>query len=184
MTVETLRKYANRKGIAIFGESFMRMLPINIPKETKALSVCSPDGSMAIMISDPSKWNGRTESELLAHELGHCMTGTFYNYKENTEFGTFEQECERIANEWSYRALLPENKLIRQYFLFQEMFPNEVREHEIESVFELLAEHFGVSKICVESAMKYYAHKRGLSVEELLEKIAEVLGFHWEKFFE
>ena len=78
--------------------------------QADSLSVALPDGSCCVAI-DP--WKMRTvreETVALAHELGHCCTGSFYN--EWTAFGVMEQH-ENRADKWAIRKLVPAEELER-----------------------------------------------------------------------
>lgn len=44
----------------------------------------------------------------IAHELGHCMTGAFYEIEAPV---ASRRKCERIADEYAIRKLIPEDEL-------------------------------------------------------------------------
>lgn len=72
---------------------------------------------------------GALEKEHLAHELGHCEYGGFYNRYSRLDI---REKSERRANKWAYMKLVPIGEL-RQAVLDECREPWE------------LAERFGVS---------------------------------------
>lgn len=74
----------------------------------ESLSVIQEDGNCAIAL-DP--WRMPTladEKVKLAHELGHCETGSFYNRWATCDV---RQKHERRANRWAYEKLVPKDEL-------------------------------------------------------------------------
>ena len=70
----------------------------------ESLSLQMEDGSCAIAM-DP--WRIPTLSDekvKLAHELGHCETGAFYNRYAARDV---RQKHENRANKWAYKKLVP-----------------------------------------------------------------------------
>ncbi|WP_051131717.1 ImmA/IrrE family metallo-endopeptidase [Oscillibacter ruminantium] len=77
-------------------------------QESPSLSVLLPDGSCAIAI-DPWKMDGiAMETECMAHELGHCERGAFYN-----KYATCDivQMHENKADKWAIQRLIPPDEL-------------------------------------------------------------------------
>ncbi len=106
----------------------------------ESLSLQMEDGSCAIAM-DP--WRIPTladEKVKLAHELGHCETGSFYNRYAARDV---RQKHENRANKWAYKELVPEDEL-----------KNAVRQgyHEPWE----LAEYFGVTEAFLRGALTYY----------------------------
>lgn len=106
----------------------------------ESLSLQMEDGSCAIAM-DP--WRLPTvadETVKLAHELGHCETGSFYSRYAARDV---RQKHENRANKWAYKKLIPEDEL-----------KNAVRQgyHEPWE----LAEYFGVTEAFLRGALKYY----------------------------
>ena len=106
----------------------------------ESLSLQMEDGSCAIAM-DP--WRLPTvadETVKLAHELGHCETGSFYNRYAARDV---RQKHENRANKWAYKMLIPEDEL-----------KNAVRQgyHEPWE----LAEYFGVTEAFLRGALEYY----------------------------
>lgn len=72
-------------------------------KKREALSVMDEDGACSIAI-DPFKLRGEVDEKMkLAHELGHCMTGSFYN-----EFAACDvrEKHEKRAEKWAVEKLV------------------------------------------------------------------------------
>ncbi len=46
----------------------------------------------------------------LAHELGHCVTGAFYNMYSECDI---REKSEYKANKWAIKKLIPKNELIK-----------------------------------------------------------------------
>ena len=106
----------------------------------ESLSLQMEDGSCAIAM-DP--WRLPTvadETVKLAHELGHCETGSFYNRYAARDV---RQKHENRANKWAYKKLIPEDEL-----------KNAVRQgyHEPWE----LAEYFGVTEAFLRGALEFY----------------------------
>lgn len=69
-----------------------------------SLSVPLPDGRYAIAIN-PWKMTSLTmETVCLAHELGHCETGSFYNQYAVCDI---RKKHENRADKWAIRRLVP-----------------------------------------------------------------------------
>ena len=75
----------------------------------------------------------------LAHELGHCETGAFYN-----EYSKFDIRAkhERRANKWAIKKLIPEDELKEACTFCYNRYE--------------LAEHFGVTEDFMQKALDYY----------------------------
>ena len=77
---------------------------------------------------------------LLAHELGHCVTGSFYN--RYSEFDVIAKH-ERRADKWAIKKLIPEDEL------------NDAFEHGIVEPWDL-AEYFNVTEDFIIKAVEFY----------------------------
>lgn len=110
------------------------------------------NGSMSVMTEDGSCYVGMDESVMdgcaneqvhLAHELGHCATGAFYN-----RYSPFDlrQKHERKADAWAIRQLVPEAELM---------------EAVCAGITELwdLAELFDVTNEFMHKAVQFYTYK-------------------------
>ena len=74
----------------------------------ESLSAELPDGHCVIAI-DPSKLRSAAEHKVkLAHELGHCERGAFYNPASPWDI---RQRHENKANKWAIQKLIPEDEL-------------------------------------------------------------------------
>ena len=113
-------------------------------ESTESLSCCLPDGSCAVAL-DPWKLRSLADEKVkLAHEIGHCETGSFYN-----QYAAYDLRCkhERRADKWAYQALVPEEALLEA-----------VRAGYVES-WEL-AEYFDVPEDFIKRAYEYYQTKK------------------------
>lgn len=107
-----------------------------------ALSIMDDDGNCFVAI-DPNKVRGETdERSKLAHELGHCVTGAFYNQYSNFDC---RQKHENKADKWAILQLLPVEEL------------DEAIADGHTEIWEL-AEHFGVSEYLARKAVCYYVY--------------------------
>ena len=107
-----------------------------------SLSIPLPDGGYAIAI-DPWKMDS-TEKEIvcLAHELGHCRTGSFYNCFAARDI---RQRHENHADKWAIKKLIPQDEL------------DQAISDGYTEPWEL-AEHFGVTEDFLRKAVCWYAH--------------------------
>ena len=98
-TLLDLYEYAEDQGIDV------DWVPL---EQATSLSIPLPDGTCYIAV-DP--WCLRTladEKTKLAHELGHCETGSFYNRYAKLDL---RQKHENRADKWAIRQLVPEDTL-------------------------------------------------------------------------
>lgn len=80
------------------------------------------------------------EKELLAHELGHCENGGFYNRHSRYDI---RAKAERRADKWAYYKLVPPGKV------------QHAMNHGAHETWEL-AEMFDVSCEYMHKALEYY----------------------------
>ena len=107
-----------------------------------ALSIMDEDGTCYIAI-DPSKLRSETdERSKLAHELGHCVTGAFYNKYSNYDC---RQKHENTADKWAVLQLIPVEEL-----------DQAVADGHTE-IWDL-ADHFGVTEDFIRKAVCYHVH--------------------------
>ena len=108
----------------------------------EALSMMDADGRCYIAL-DPFKLKSTAdEKSKLGHELGHCVTGSFYN-----QYSKFDvrQRHENRADKWAIKKLIPKDEL------------NEaVADGHIE-IYDL-AEYFGVTEDLMRKAVCWYQH--------------------------
>ena len=72
------------------------------------MSVQLCDGSCAIGMDERVTDGGTQERVHLSHELGHCLTGSFYNIYSNADL---RQRHENRADKWAIRRLIPVSAL-------------------------------------------------------------------------
>lgn len=78
----------------------------------EATAVSFPKGWIAI--NKNKKMTVAEEKFHLAHELGHCMTGSFYNIYSQYDV---KSRHENRANRWAMEKLIPVEKLKKLYVL-------------------------------------------------------------------
>lgn len=115
-------------------------------EKVESMSAKLSDGSCAIAI-DPIKLKGEyDEVSKLAHELGHCETGSFYcKYAPLDERG----RCEERAKRWAIKKLIPLEEL------------EEAIKKCCVNTYEL-SEYFCVPEKMICDAIKYYTQACGL----------------------
>lgn len=78
----------------------------------EALSLLDDDGKCYIAI-DPFKLRSESDELIkLAHEMGHCMTGSFYNRWSPLDL---RRKHERRAEIWAIKKVLPEEDLYNMF---------------------------------------------------------------------
>ena len=108
----------------------------------EALSLMDDDGNCFVAI-DPGKIVDESdERSKLAHELGHCMKGAFYNRYSNYDC---RQRHENTADKWAITQLVPVEDL------------DEAVAEGCCEIWEL-AEHFGITEPLMKKAVCYYVH--------------------------
>lgn len=84
--------------------------------------------------------SGADEKVCLAHELGHCLTLSFYNIYSPLDI---RGKHERKADNWAIKKLVPKTR-----------YKNAIRSG-YDSVY-LLSEYFGVTADFMQKAIDYY----------------------------
>ena len=111
--------------------------------QTHSLSLMNNDGSCAVAI-DPFGLNSTKDEKIrLAHELGHCVTGSFYNRYSDFDI---KARSEYKADKWAIKKLIPKNEL-------QAAFEQGYTEPWD------LAEYFNVTEDFIIKAVNYYKVK-------------------------
>lgn len=109
------------------------------------------NGSASTMLSDGSCYigmdvsicDGSTKERVhLGHELGHCITGSFYNIYAAIDH---RQRHENRADKWAIRHLIPVEDL------------DEAVAAGCSSLWDL-ADRFGVTEDFIKKAVCYYVH--------------------------
>lgn len=106
----------------------------------ESLSCRLCDGSNAIAMNPWSMASIADEKVKLAHELGHCETGSFYNKYSAFDIRT---QHENRADRWAIKKLIPKDKL------------RSVVAYGHTTVWEL-AEDFDVTEDFMKKAIEYY----------------------------
>ena len=108
----------------------------------EALSLMDSSGQCHIAL-DPDRITCEEEERVrLAHELGHCMTGSFYN-----RYSDFDcrQRHENRADKWAVAAIVTEDEL------------DAAVAEGCESLWDL-AERFGVTEDLMKKAVCWYTY--------------------------
>lgn len=138
--LQELYRYAEQENIAV------DRFPL---KSRQALSIMDETGQCYVAI-DPAQLTGETDERAkLAHELGHCATGAFYNRYSNFDS---RQRQENKADKWAICQLVTEEEL-----------DDAVAMGRV-SLWEL-AEHFGIPEPLMKKAVCWYTY--GNLAEEL-----------------
>lgn len=108
----------------------------------EALSIMDNDGSCFVAI-DPDKIRDESDERTkLSHELGHCITGAFYNQYSNFDC---RQRHENRADKWAVNHLISVEDL------------DDAIADGCTEIWEL-AERFGVTEPFMRKAVCYYVH--------------------------
>ena len=141
-SILSLYRYAEKRNIEI--------VTFPLP-ETASMSIEAESGACYIGI-DYSKIETETDERVhLSHELGHCVTGSFYNRYAKMDI---RQKHENRADKWAIRKLIPVEKL-----------DTAVAEGHTE-LWDL-ADYFGVTEDFIKKAVCYYVHGN-LAVESYI----------------
>ena len=105
-------------------------------------AISTPDGFIGMDVDRLEDSAG--ELVCLAHEMGHCLTGSFYTLDSDHHQ---RQRCEERADRWAMETLVPLNDLKRALEM-------GLRHHE-------LAELFGVTEEFLEKCLWYYREAKG-----------------------
>lgn len=129
MTIDLLYEMARAKGIHIHNYRF-----------NKLVSMSTVDN---IGIDKRKIKTSREHKTIIAHEIGHCTTGSFYNLK--SKFETIER-MEYRANRWAVEQLIPFDKY------YQALTAG------ITEIWQL-AEHFEVTEEFMQKTAQLYEAK-------------------------
>jgi len=117
------------------------ILPFPMP-ENGSMSLRLEDGSCVIGVDDSVLDGGMQERVHISHELGHCLTGSFYNRYSPYDL---RQRHENRADKWAIRRLIPVEEL-----------DTAVAEGCCE--IWALADRFGVTEPFMKKAICLYVH--------------------------
>ena len=140
MEIRSLSDFAKQQNIEV--------LSYPMP-ENGSMSVMLEDGKCFIGMDDDLRDGGVQERVHLSHELGHCITGSFYNIHAAIDH---RQRHENRANKWAIQALIPVEEL------------DDAIAQGCTEVWEL-AEWFQVTEDFIRKAVCFYVH--GNVAEEL-----------------
>lgn len=87
-------------------------------------------------------WQGAEERVHLAHELGHCVTGSFYNRWAARDV---RQRHENKADKWAIKKLVPKDELLKA-----------IKSGHI-NIWDL-ADYFNVTEDFMKKAMHWYIY--------------------------
>lgn len=132
-TLLDLYEYAEDQGIDV------DWVPL---EQATSLSIPLPDGSYAIAVNPWKLDTLEQETVCLAHELGHCKTGSFYNRHAALDI---RQKHENRADKWAIRQLVPEDDL-------------DAAMADGCNTIPALADRFGVTEPFMRKAVCWYAH--------------------------
>ena len=133
MDISTLYDFAKQQNIGVF------QYPMH---ENGSMSIMEDNGHCYIGMDKSVQDGSRQEKVHLAHEIGHCATGSFYSI--HTAVDT-RQRHENKADKWAVKYLIPVEDL-----------DTAVANGHTE-IWEL-AEHFGVTEEFMQKAVCYYVH--------------------------
>lgn len=119
----------------------IEILPFSLP-ESSSMSIMEADGSCYIGMDASILDGGAEERVHLSHELGHCITGSFYNIYAAIDC---RQRHENRADKWAVTHVIPVDDL------------DEAVADGCTEVWEL-ADRFGVTEEFVRKAVCYYVH--------------------------
>lgn len=128
--LDELYNHAEKRGIAVLSFDFERI---------KSLSVCE-DGFYSIGIDPMQLETHADELSTLAHEVGHCETGSFYSIGNPHDL---KARHEYRADRWAADFLCPKRRVI-----------SAIAGGECE-VWQL-AEHFSVTEDFMRRALSLY----------------------------
>jgi len=133
MEISSLYDFAKQQNIEV--------IPFPMP-ENDSMSVMMDDGQCFIGI-DPRIQNGTSQERVhLSHEIGHCVTGSFYNRYAAIDS---RQRHEYRADKWAIQHLIPVDAL------------DDAVAHGCTEFWDL-ADRFGVTEEFVKKAVCYYVH--------------------------
>lgn len=131
--LQELYRYAEQENITVDGFQLTNRA---------ALSLMDEDGRCYVAL-DREKLTGEADERAkLAHELGHCATGAFYNRFASCHC---RRRLENKADKWAVRQVVPEQEL------------DDAVAGGCESLWEL-AEHFGVPEPFMKKAVCWYTY--------------------------
>lgn len=129
--IDDLYAYLDAEDVTVLSYDFSRF---------KSLSVVDDSGGVSIGIDSMQLSSAADELCTLAHEAGHCETGSFYNCYSRFDL---RAKHERRADAWAFRYLCPANEIADE-------LKNGNRE-----IWQL-ADRFSVTECFMRQALRYY----------------------------
>ena len=117
------------------------ILPFPMPANG-SMSLRLEDGSCCIGVDSSVLDGGQQERVHISHELGHCLTGSFYNRYSPYDL---RQRHENRADKWAIEQLIPVEEL------------DDAVAGGCTEIWEL-AEHFQVSEDFMRKAVCWHTH--------------------------
>ena len=133
MEIGVLYDLARQENIAV--------LPFPM-EENGSMSIMAEDGRCYIGMDPAVRDGGAQERVHLGHEMGHCLTGSFYNIYAAIDC---RQRYENRADKWAIRALIPVDAL------------DDAIADGCCEIWEL-ADRFGVTEDFIRKALCLYVH--------------------------
>ena len=106
-------------------------------------AISTPDGFIGMDVDKLE--NTAEETVCLAHEMGHCLTGSFYTVESSL---CQQRRCEERADRWAMGQLVPLEEL-KGLLKRGVTRPDE------------LAEHFGVPEQFLRKCVQFYKEAKG-----------------------
>ena len=113
--------------------------PMNV---NGSMSIMDEAGNCYVGIDRSVQDGGAQERVHMIHEIGHCVTGSFYNRYAAIDS---RQRHENRADKWAVKQLIPVEEL------------DEAIADGHTEIWDL-AEHFGVTEDFIRKAVCYYVH--------------------------
>ena len=117
------------------------VLPFPLP-QTGSMSVMDDSGQCCVGMDPSVRDGGISERVHLSHELGHCLTGSFYNRYAPQDL---RQKHENRADKWAIRKLIPATEL------------DDAVAAGHTQLWDL-ADYFGVTEAFMRKAVSLYTH--------------------------
>lgn len=129
--------------LSLYQYAELRGIDVDWVPMRRATSLSVPLGDGYAIALDPWKLGTLAqETVCLAHELGHCETGSFYNRYAALDV---RQQHENRADKWAIRRLVPAEELDAAMADGCDTIP-------------ALADRFGVTEPFIRKAVCWYAH--------------------------
>ena len=128
----------------LYGLAQQQNIPVYrfpLPK-TGSMSLMDEQGRCCIGMDEGVRDGGAQERVHLSHELGHCLTGSFYNIYAAADL---RQRHENRADKWAIRRLIPVSDL------------DDAIAAGHTDLWDL-ADYFGVTETFLKKAICLYVH--------------------------